>query len=58
MEKQSQPFQRKDKNCTSFYYILCGEALTKVEAFRKDYYNKTQSPIGYKAAINLMLLDK
>lgn len=51
-------FKRKNQNCTSFYYILCGDALKRVEDFREKYYEKTQSPIGYKAAVNLMLLEK
>lgn len=50
--------KRKDENCTSFYYILCGEQLKVVNEYKRKYYEQTRNKIGNVAAINLILLGK
>lgn len=51
-------FKRKSEGCTSFYFILCGDAYKAVKKFKDEHERISGSPIGWKAAINLMITAK
>lgn len=51
-------FKRKDANCTSFYFILCGELLEKVNERRNIHEKQTGSKLSYPAAVSLLILGK
>ena len=51
-------FKRKREGGTSFYFILCGDAFKAVKQFKDEHEKNSGSPIGWKAAINLIILGK
>ena len=52
-------FKRKDPDCTSFYFVLCGERLKKVAERQKQYFIDTgKDTLSHEAAVNLIILGK
>ena len=49
---------RKNQDCTSFYFVLCGEKL-KIIQHRKDQHKiDTGKELSWEAATNLVILGK
>ena len=51
-------FERKNKNCTSFYFILSGEQLKKVEDRQQQHYEKCGGKLSIVSAVNLLILGQ
>ena len=52
-------FKRKDPDCTSFYFVLCGERLKKVIQRQEQHFRETgKNNLSHEAAVNLIILGK
>lgn len=57
-KKEKTKFSRKSQDCTSFYFILCGERLKKVEARIEQHIKDTGNRLSWPEAVNLLILGK
>lgn len=56
--KVASKFTRKNQDCTSFYFVLCGERLLKVQARKEQHKIDTGKDLSWEAATNLVILGK
>lgn len=57
-EKKTEFPKRKDVDCTSFNFVLCGESFKIVKAKQDEEERLVGTRPGYVAAIKMIILGK
>lgn len=58
LKKELKLFKRKNQDCTSFYFILCGERMKIVDERRERHRIETGGTLSWQEAVNLVILGK
>ena len=56
MAKKKELFKRKDPNCTSFYLVICGEHLEKVNARNEINLQQIGKKLKPEAVVKQLIL--